>query len=194
MKLFWSPRIFLWQAHATVSLHKTTVFEWKCLYPYNISLPDRYTSERPKLPRTKALTKHRRHGLNVLRTCLQTDYWYFIPQFPWWVLSIGRLTDWRQPSSSAHHKPELIANQSNKVQLISKPISNFSCSSCLHLLRGKRWGKGQHLRLASSTSHFLSLFLAESLLGKYIYIYMNIPAVSHFLLQHFSLIVHSRGK
>lgn len=32
------------------------------------------------------------------------------------------------------HKPELIANQSNKVQLISKPISNFSRSPWFGLL------------------------------------------------------------
>lgn len=53
------------------------------------------------------------------------------------VLSISCFNGWRQPSSAMHHKPELIANQSNKVQLIRKPISNFSCSSCLHLLGGK---------------------------------------------------------
>lgn len=57
-----------------------------------------------------------------------------------WVSSISGLEGWRQPSSSVNHKPELIANQSNKVQLISKPISNFSFSSCLRF-RGKRGWK-----------------------------------------------------
>lgn len=50
------------------------------------------------------------------------------------VLSISSFKGWRQPSSAVHHTPELIANQSSKVQLVSKPISNFSCSSCLRLL------------------------------------------------------------
>lgn len=36
--------------------------------------------------------------------------------------------------SFMHHKPELIANQSNNVQLISKPISNFSSSQVLRSL------------------------------------------------------------
>jgi len=35
----------------------------------------------------------------------------------YWVSSC--LRGWRQPSSSMCHKPELIANQSNKLQLIS---------------------------------------------------------------------------
>lgn len=50
------------------------------------------------------------------------------------VLSISSFKGWRQSSSAAHHTPELIANQLSKVQLVSKPISNFSCSSCLRLL------------------------------------------------------------
>ena len=48
----------------------------------------------------------------------------------------------RQPPSSVSRKPELIANQSNKVQLISKPISNFSCSSRLCLQGEKRGMEG----------------------------------------------------
>lgn len=84
-----------------------------------------------------------RHSLNTFRSCFKTDYWYSDPQLSWRILSISCLKGWRQPSSSMHHKPELIANQSNKLQLISKPISNFSCSSCLHLLRGKMWDEGK---------------------------------------------------
>lgn len=84
-----------------------------------------------------------RHSLKNFRSCLKTDYWYSGPQLSQRILSISCLKDWRQPSSSMHHKPELIANQSNKLQLISKPISNFSCSSCLHLLRGKMWDEGK---------------------------------------------------
>lgn len=89
------------------------------------------------------LLKMQKTQSQYLQELLQTDYWYSGPQLSWRILSISCLKGWRQPSSSMHHKPELIANQSNKLQLISKPISNFSCSSCLHLLRGKMWDDGK---------------------------------------------------
>lgn len=80
------------------------------------------------------------------------------------VLSISYFKGWRQPSSAVHHTPELIANQSKKVQLISKPISNFSSSSCLYLL-GVKVGDESAFQTTYTIPIFNSLSLCPQMLA-----------------------------